>query len=73
MGKPGLPIPLPVGGASRSQPRLGHGETGFPHPPPCGEEPGSLPQQGRAREGAALPKIPHVHRGVVRSAHDRLR
>jgi|GEM_PF-808812 len=46
-----------------------YGATGFPHAPPCGEEPGSLPQRGRAREGAALPKIPHVHCGVVRPAH----
>jgi len=26
------------GGASRSQQRLGNGETGFPHPPPSGDE-----------------------------------
>jgi len=30
------------GGASRSQRRLGGGETGFPHAPPCGEGLGGL-------------------------------
>ncbi|GEM_PF-1306458 len=60
-------------GARRPQRRLGYGETGFPHPPACGEAPGSLPQQGRAREGAALPKTPHGHRGGVRPAHGAYR
>jgi len=33
-GKPGFPPLLFTGNASRSQQRLGHGETGFPQPPP---------------------------------------
>ena len=72
MGKPGFPIPLPVGakwGNRVSPPAVSLSN----RTPPCGEAPGSLPQRGRAREGAALPKTPYVHRGVVRHAHDRLR
>ncbi len=65
MGKPGFPTcgepvePHPCRwGASRPQPRLGHGETGFPRAPAHGEGVGGVARPRCARGGAGKPGFP---------------
>jgi len=60
MGKPGFPIPLPVGGRSPLTParRRGCGETRFPHPPLQG-----TPAPTMARRAQNLAGIARQFRG----------